>query len=101
MNAVEELFARAAKESPSDTAVKNGGKTLVLRDQYGTEVTYDKNTLKIVFGDAEDDVALLAEGISEKAPIRLKMDDDDLVITVENVSPEEAIKVIDGTIIDL
>lgn len=101
MNAVEELFAKAAKESPSDTSVKNGGKTMVLRDQYGTEVTYDKNTLKIVFGDAKDDVALLAETISAKAPIRLRVDGDNLIITVETVSPAEAIEVLDGTIIDL
>lgn len=101
MNAVEELFAKAAKDSPSDTAVKNGGKTLMLRDEYGTEVTFKDNALKFVFNEAEDDAALLAEGISARAPIRLKMDGDELIITVDNISPEEAVKIISGTVIDI
>lgn len=94
-NAVWDLFAKMAEESPSDTKTLDKGRQLLSHDQYGTTISYYGNTLEFKFDGAEDeDAVLFGMVISAEWPIRLEMDDGDLTITCKGIPEQEAVKLI-------
>lgn len=100
-NAVWDLFAKMAEGSPSDTKTLDNGRQLLVRDQYGTNVSYYGNTLMFNFNGAEDeDAVLFGTVISAEWPIRLEMEDGDLTITCKDIPEQEAValvkKVLEG-----
>jgi hypothetical protein len=100
-NAVWDLFAKMAEESPSNTRTLDKGRQLFVRDQYGTNISYYGNTLEFKFDGAEDeDAVLFGTVISAEWPIRLEMEGDELTITCKGIPEQEAVelvkKVIEG-----
>lgn len=94
-NAVWDLFAKMAKESPSDTKTLEHGRQMLCRDQYGTTISYYSNTLKFEFHQAEDeDAVLFGTVISAEWPIRLEMEDANLTITCKGIPEQEAVKLV-------
>lgn len=94
-NAVWDLFAKMAEGSPSDTTTLDQGRQLLVRDQYGTNVSYYHNTLAFNFDGAEDeDAVLFGTVISAEWPIRLEMDDGDLTITCKGIPEQKAVELV-------
>lgn len=94
-NAVWDLFAKMAEESPSNTTTLDKGRQMLCRDQYGTTVSYYGNTLQFVFSGAEDeDVVLFGTVISAEWPVRLEMEDGVLTITCKGIPEQEAVKLV-------
>ena len=96
-NAVIDLFNKMAADSPSDTAVLPGGHTLFIRDQYGTKISYTGRHLRFTFPmDAEEDLLLLAEGITQHIPMKIETSGDKIHFDAYSVSPEDAVETIKG-----
>lgn len=94
-NAVWDLFAEMAEGSPSDTKTLDNGRQILVRDQYGTNISYYGNELTFNFDGAEDeDAVLFGTVISAEWPIRLEMEDGDLTITCKNIPEQEAVKLV-------
>jgi len=94
-NAVWDLFAKMAEESPSNTRTLDKGRQVSFRDQYGMNISYYGNTLGFKFDDAEDeDAVLFGTVISAEWPIRLEMEGDELTITCKGIPEQEAVKLV-------
>lgn len=95
-NAVWDLFAKMAEESPSDTRTLDNGRQLLVRDQYGTTISYYDATLKFEFHQAADeDAVLFGTVISAEWPIRLAvLANGALTITCEGIPEREAVKLV-------
>lgn len=94
-NAVEELFAKWIEEGAAGMRLLPDGKGIECRDQYGTRIRYENGVLEFRFGkdDAEEDLLILAEAITNHAPALIKSDSDYIYITC-SVTPEEGVKLL-------